>query len=66
MKNNLMSDGQYMRIETIAVGVTTTNLNFIRACWTVLSENGKSRPCRDLRHLWMQCGLNKLNQRRGA
>ena len=52
-----MLQSQYMRIETVAGGLNSTNREFIRACHTVLSKEGKSQNKKQLRHSWIKAGL---------
>jgi hypothetical protein len=56
-----MQYAQYKRIETKAGGLTCTNKRFIKACYTVLSTQGKQRDSRIIRHAWLRQGLEMLS-----
>jgi len=55
-----MMYSQYLRIETKAGGANCTSKDFIRAAYTVLASEGKTRQVRDLRHAWLREGLSLL------
>ena len=54
---------QYLRLETLAGGVTCTNKEFIKACHSVL-KNKFSREEREARHAWLRDGLAYLDKSR--
>ena len=54
-----MTDGQFFRIDTIAGGSGASDRAFIRAAWSRLSAEGKSKEARALRHAWIRSGLAK-------
>jgi len=57
-----MLHSQYLRLERIAGGTSSSVSNFVRACHTVLSEKGKTRALRDVRHTWIREGLELRNK----
>ena len=56
-KGIIMNYAQYCRIESKAGGASCTVREFVRACHSVLSDAGKGRDKRDLRHEWIRAGL---------
>lgn len=59
-----MLTSQYLRLENNAGGVTCTNRQFIKSCYTVLAHDAKGRDKRTLRHAWLRSGLVQLNRSR--
>jgi hypothetical protein len=55
-----MKHSQFLRIESKAGGVFCTPYQFIKAAFTVLSKQGKTRQMRDSRHAWLRSGLGQL------
>lgn len=51
---------QYERLESKAGGITASNRDFIKACYTVLRPRTKTRAWRDARHTWLREGLEHL------
>lgn len=56
----IMPWSQYMRIETSAGGTSAGPRDFVRAAHKLLSEEGRTRAARDVRHEWLRSGLSKL------
>lgn len=52
-----MPYSQFLRIESMAGGTSCTNTAFIRACHSVLSDEGRTRKHRTWRHSWIRSGL---------
>lgn len=52
-----MIGSQYLRIERKAGGKGASCRAFIKSCHTVLSDKGKTRNMRDIRHQWIREGL---------
>ncbi len=59
-----MPYAQYLRIETLAGGVTASPRAFIHACHKRLSATGRGRECRSMRHAWIRDGLARLASER--
>ena len=52
-----MMYSQYLRIESSAGGLSTSNRAFIKACYKVLNNEAKTRSKRAARHTWLREGL---------
>ena len=52
-----MMYAQYCRLETKAGGAFASNRDFIKACHSVLTKQGRSAASRDARHKWLREGL---------
>ncbi len=48
---------QYLRLESKAGGVASSNRAFIKACHSVITKQGKEHVNRDARHAWIKSGL---------
>ena len=60
--NSVMPHAQYLRIESDAGGVTTSERNFIRHARRRLSKHGRSRESRRWRRRWYLSGLRQLKE----
>jgi len=59
-----MQHSQYLRIESLAGGVSCSNREFIRVARSKLSPAGKRRANRGFRHNWLRHGLIQLRSAR--
>lgn len=59
-----MMHAQYLRIESLAGGVTASPREFIRAARGRLAPAGLSRARRAWRHDWLRSGLRQLQEQR--
>ena len=59
-----MTHAQFLRIETLAGGISCTNKQFIKAAHTLLADVSRGRSMRDTRHAWLRDGLSHLQQAR--